>query len=187
MKIYQQLDFSSLVFFLRFYDPGKYSMFLYDVYTVLQWPAGGGGAQLRVRHRTPGQLRHAGYHLHFLLPFQLRQGQPYRPYLLESCIGAQDVCIGLENGDSCLGGWMTFGNHVGDWEHVSLRLQVILSTLLILTVLTAGRAAPPALCRRPQFRRLVRLERGARNVLVPGGGAAPEVRLQPAGGKTPPA
>jgi len=35
----------------------------------------------------------------------------------------KDVCIGLDSNGFCLGGWKTFGNHVGDWEHVSLRLQ----------------------------------------------------------------
>eukprot|EP00092_Neocalanus_flemingeri_P017694 GFUD01019140.1.p1 GENE.GFUD01019140.1~~GFUD01019140.1.p1 ORF type:complete len:354 (+),score=85.06 GFUD01019140.1:245-1306(+) len=35
----------------------------------------------------------------------------------------KDVCLGIESGSSCVGSWRTFGNHVGDWEHVSLRLQ----------------------------------------------------------------
>jgi len=35
----------------------------------------------------------------------------------------KDVCLGVEAGGACIGSWMTFGNHVGDWEHVSLRLQ----------------------------------------------------------------
>ena len=58
----------------------------------------------------------------------------------------QDVCVGIDTGSGCLGEWKTFGksfnininpclliswksktiiagNHVGDWEHVSLRLQ----------------------------------------------------------------
>ena len=29
----------------------------------------------------------------------------------------------MEASGACIGSWMTFGNHVGDWEHVSLRLQ----------------------------------------------------------------
>jgi len=35
----------------------------------------------------------------------------------------KDVCLGVEVGSNCIGNWMTFGNHIGDWEHVSLRLQ----------------------------------------------------------------
>jgi len=35
----------------------------------------------------------------------------------------KDVCVGIDTGSGCLGEWKTFGNHVGDWEHVSLRLQ----------------------------------------------------------------
>jgi len=35
----------------------------------------------------------------------------------------KDVCVGVESGSLCIGGVKTFGNHVGDWEHVSLRLQ----------------------------------------------------------------
>ncbi|MGQ0839988.1 Vps62-related protein [Actinokineospora sp.] len=31
------------------------------------------------------------------------------------------VCIGLMSPAGCLGGYSTFGNHVGDWEHVTLR------------------------------------------------------------------
>jgi len=35
----------------------------------------------------------------------------------------KDVCVGLDTAGVCLGEWATFGNHLGDWEHVSLRLQ----------------------------------------------------------------
>lgn len=35
----------------------------------------------------------------------------------------KDVCVGLDQFGVCLGEVKTFGNHVGDWEHVSLRLQ----------------------------------------------------------------
>jgi len=35
----------------------------------------------------------------------------------------KDVCVGIDTGGLCLGEVKTFGNHVGDWEHVSLRLQ----------------------------------------------------------------
>ncbi|WP_435260545.1 Vps62-related protein [Streptomyces sp. 1222.5] len=33
------------------------------------------------------------------------------------------VCIGVEARGTCLGGWATFGNHVGDWEHLTVRSQ----------------------------------------------------------------
>ncbi|XP_023337870.1 putative vacuolar protein sorting-associated protein TDA6 [Eurytemora carolleeae] len=35
----------------------------------------------------------------------------------------KDVCVGLEEFGFCVGDWQTFGNHIGDWEHVSLRFQ----------------------------------------------------------------
>merc|ERR1711860_244872 len=35
----------------------------------------------------------------------------------------KDVCVGLEEFGICLGAVRTFGNHIGDWEHISLRLQ----------------------------------------------------------------
>jgi len=35
----------------------------------------------------------------------------------------KDVCVGLEEFGICLGSVRTFGNHVGDWEHLSLRIQ----------------------------------------------------------------
>ncbi|WP_431419222.1 Vps62-related protein [Actinokineospora sp.] len=31
------------------------------------------------------------------------------------------VCIGLMSPSGCIGGFSTFGNHVGDWEHVTIR------------------------------------------------------------------
>ncbi|MCE9673220.1 Vps62-related protein [Myxococcus stipitatus] len=31
------------------------------------------------------------------------------------------VCIGGRIGDTCLGYWMQLGNHVGDWEHLTVR------------------------------------------------------------------
>ena len=76
----------------------------------------------------------------------------------------QDVCVGIDAGGLCIGGWKTFGtapllllekfilslllhiglwlimlkyfpgNHVGDWEHVSLRLQAGLPVELYLGV-----------------------------------------------------
>lgn len=33
------------------------------------------------------------------------------------------VCLGIELSGTCIGGWSTFGNHVGDWEHVTVRLR----------------------------------------------------------------
>ncbi|XP_066291649.1 uncharacterized protein [Branchiostoma lanceolatum] len=32
------------------------------------------------------------------------------------------VCIGLRVFGKCIGGYSTFGHHVGDWEHVTVRL-----------------------------------------------------------------
>ncbi|WP_435271369.1 Vps62-related protein [Streptomyces sp. 1222.5] len=31
------------------------------------------------------------------------------------------ICVGAEVRGTCLGGWSTFGNHVGDWEHLTVR------------------------------------------------------------------
>jgi len=50
----------------------------------------------------------------------------------------KDVCIGLEVGGSCVGDLRTFGNHVGDWEHVSLRLQGGRPTLIYVGVHSFG-------------------------------------------------
>ena len=41
------------------------------------------------------------------------------------------MCVGLEEFGICLGSVRTFGNHVGDWEHLSLRYSVLLSPELL--------------------------------------------------------
>lgn len=33
----------------------------------------------------------------------------------------KNVCIGWDSPVGCAGHWVRFGNHVGDWEHVTIR------------------------------------------------------------------
>ncbi|CAH1273883.1 ADGRL2 [Branchiostoma lanceolatum] len=43
-------------------------------------------------------------------------------WMFYSYNGPKKVCIGLRLAGSCIGGYQTFTHHVGDWEHVTVRL-----------------------------------------------------------------
>lgn len=49
------------------------------------------------------------------------------------------VCVGLYfSGIGCVGGYSTFGNHVGDWEHVTIRLVNMVPTQIALSQHDSG-------------------------------------------------
>ncbi|MFD8888800.1 Vps62-related protein [Streptomyces erythrochromogenes] len=48
------------------------------------------------------------------------------------------VCIGGQVKSTCLGVWSTFGNHVGDWEHVTIRFEHGFPAKIALSSHSAG-------------------------------------------------
>ncbi len=117
---------------------------------ILLRAAGRQRGRPRLRHRSPilRRLEHDRRRVPHFLPVQSRQERVHRSVLILRPINVRwdrvnwpTFLLNQFKGimtvkENCLGNFESFGNHVGDWEHATLRFQVSAPLLESLTCKT---------------------------------------------------